>query len=211
MDVHVDTNEKPGLSHGKGADSPGIGLFRRRVVFELDAEQLPLLEAAEARHGSKRAALIAALAADGSAVELLERTERAEAQVAKHHRGSEAAKKGKAEDQAKLKQELAAAKKKLAKSEKDLAKEREHGGKTEAELREGLEELREAIEERDEEIEELQTQAVAYLRCLRCKRWVPSAEWSWGELEDGGAYAFHEPCGDHEEGLKGSSWLALRD
>ena len=118
MDVHVDTNEKPGQSRHSAGKEP----FRRRVVFELDAEQLPLLEAAEARHGSKRAALIAALATEGGAAELLERAERAEAQVAQHAQGTETAKKGEAEDQAKLKRELAAAKKKLSKAEDALAR-----------------------------------------------------------------------------------------
>jgi hypothetical protein len=199
MDVHVDTNEKPGQSPGKRTESPGKGLFRRRVVFELDAAQLPLLETAEARHGSKRAALIAALGVERSAAELLGRAERAEAQLVEQQQGAEEAKKGEDDGQAKLERELAAARKKLAKA-----------GKAEAELHEELEESRETLNERDAEAADLRVCAVDRIYCARCGQWVAPEEWSWAELEDGGSYAFHRTCGDHAEGIRGSSWLALR-
>ena len=75
----MDTNDMHADTRGKAGKSTGKDLFRRRIVFELDADQLPLLEAAQERHGSKRAALIAALLAEASAVGLAERAEAAEA------------------------------------------------------------------------------------------------------------------------------------
>src|SRR5947209_17531647 len=71
-------------THRKARQSPADSTvdrhFRRRIVVELTAAELPLLEAAEARHGSKLAALIAPLAAHDR-IEELERA-RAEAERA---------------------------------------------------------------------------------------------------------------------------------
>ena len=95
MNMYVDTNDMHANSPGKAGISPGKDLFRRRIVFELDADQLPLLEAAQERHGSKRSALIAALLAEAGAVDLAARAEAAEAALAKAKgaaKGSSAAK-----------------------------------------------------------------------------------------------------------------------
>lgn len=209
MDMYMDTNGKPGKTPPLPGQSPPRGALRRRVVFELEEGQLPLLEQAEARHGSKRAALLAALEAEGRAAELLERTERAEAELARQARGAERAKKGKAEGEVKLKRELDATKKKLAKAEGALAKAHQVSADGEAELRREAE-LSERLAESEEEITELSPRAVDWLFCQRCKQWVGPEEWEWEEFEDGGSYAYHAPCGDHAEGIKGSSWLAQR-
>lgn len=210
MDMHMDTNRKPGITPPSPGHSVPRGSLRRRVVFELEEGQLPLLEQAEARHGSKRAALLAALAAEGTVAELAERTERAEAELARRARGAERAKKGRAEGEAKLKRELDAAKKKLAKAEDALSKAHQAGAEGEAELRREVQELSERLAESEAEITELSSRAVDWLFCQRCGRWIGPEEWEWGEFEEGGSYAYHASCGDHEEGLKGSSWLAQR-
>lgn len=114
----------------------------------------------------------------------------------------------------KLKRELDAAKKKLATAEGTLAKAHQASAEGEAELRREAEELRERLAESEEKITELSPRAVNWLVCQRCKRWVGPEEWEWEweweEFEEGGSYAYHAPCGDHEEGIKGSSWLAQR-
>jgi hypothetical protein len=48
----MSTTRKPRQSP---AESPADRHFRRRVVIELTAKELPLLDAAQARHGTKRA------------------------------------------------------------------------------------------------------------------------------------------------------------
>lgn len=134
MDTNGMHGQKP-PAHGQG---PARGSLRRRVVFELEEDQLPLLEAAEARHGSKRAALLAALGAEADAEELRGRPKRAEAELARHERDA-GAEKGKAE--AKLKRALKAAEKKLAKAEDALVGTRKAGADGETALRREVEEL----------------------------------------------------------------------
>jgi hypothetical protein len=203
MDMHMDTNEKPGQSPPLPGQSPARGTLRRRIVFELEEDQLPLLEAAEARHGSKRAALLAALAAEPEAADLRERAERAEAEVARKERGAEKAKKGKAEGEAKLQRELDAAKRKLAKAEKA-------GADGDAELRQQIDDLGERLADAEEELADLRPSAVDWLPCNRCGKWAAPEDWEWVELEESGSYAYHRPCGDHDESIKGSSRLAQR-
>lgn len=197
----MDTNGEPGQSGARGS-------LRRRVVFELEEGQLPLLEAAEARHGSKRAALLAALGAEADAEELRGRAEDAEAELARHKQGAGEAGKGK--EEAKLKRALAAAEKRLTKAEDALAAARKAGAEGEAALRREAEELEKALAERDEELKELRPRAVDWLFCARCGQWVGPEEWIWEEFGEDGSYAYHAPCGDHSEDRKGSSWLAQR-
>jgi hypothetical protein len=102
MDMRMDMHEMP----GHRGDSTGKGLLRRRVVFELAPEQLPLLEAAQERHGSKRAALIAAL--------------EAEAVAAEPGRREKSKGKGKADAPARRERELAELKEQLAEREAEL-------------------------------------------------------------------------------------------
>jgi len=127
--MHVDINDKPRHSPGKDGIGSGKGLFRRRVVFELDAEQLPVLEAAERRHGTKREALIAALAAEASAAEVAERADRAEKALAKAERSAKGSSAKQKESATKLERELAAARRKLAVREQELAQLRTGAGR----------------------------------------------------------------------------------
>jgi hypothetical protein len=126
--MHMDTNRKPGQKPPLPGQSPPRGTLRRRVVFELEEHQLPILEGAEARHGSKRAALLAALQAETGATELIERAERAEAELTRQSRRAQKAKKGKTEAESKLRRELDTATRKLAKAEAALSEARQEGG-----------------------------------------------------------------------------------
>ncbi len=201
----MSTYQKPGISQAP----PG---FRRRVIFELTIEELPLLDQAQARHGTKRQALLAALHADQHVQEL-------EAAATQANRAAETAqaKASKTQGQgqkseAKLRSELAAAEKALAARERELAGvkkdqaagHRRAGQDAEAEQRA----LEQAIEERDELIDELSDRAADQLFCARCDTWATAEQWAWKPSQSG-RYAHHRPCGDHAPGLLGSSsWLA---
>src|SRR6266852_3480172 len=114
MSMHDDAG------HSRARAGPA-GLFRRRVIFEITSEQLPLLDAAEARHGSKRAALLAALQAEQRVDELQAALAKAEKkagsdQKAKERRGAQQRK-----DHARLERQLKAGEKKLVDAEAKLA------------------------------------------------------------------------------------------
>ncbi|HVC08015.1 MAG TPA: hypothetical protein VND98_10580 [Solirubrobacterales bacterium] len=184
--------------------------MRRRVILELSAEQLPLLEAAEDRHGTKRAALLAGLEAEAKAAETPTASKAKDENArAKKRAETEAAKEKKACEA--LKAELASAQKALAKSERELAR----AMKGAADAGEGWNaervELIEGLEDRDEEVAELRELVVDQIYCGRCGCWVPAEEWTWEENEEG-SYAYHHPCGDHGPSMiSASSWLAHRE
>jgi hypothetical protein len=210
MDVHMDTNRKPRQKAPVPGQSSPRGSLRRRVVFELEEGQLPLLEQAETRHGSKRAALLAALDAEARAAELVERAERAEAELERQARGTQKAEKGKALADTKLKRDLEAAKRRLANAEAAAIEVRESGADEAAELRRQMEALGEQLAEWEEEVAELRPHAIDWLYCQRCGEWAGPEDWEWREFEEGGSYCFHAPCDDHGDERKGSSWLAQR-
>lgn len=210
MNMYVDTNDIHAGNRGKDGIDPGKDLFRRRIVFELDADQLPLLEAAQTRHGSKRAALIAALRAEADVVELTERAETAEAALAQAKsaaKGSSAAKEKAAK---KLERDLEATRKQLAGREAELAKLGAEAKETSAEQRGELERTEAEIEELEAERAELMDRAVDRIFCNHCREWVAPADWKWQRVK-GGFYAYHGACGEHEPGvLSATSWLAQR-
>ena len=204
MDARMSTHQKPGISQAP----PG---FRRRVIFELTIEELPLLDQAQARHGTKRQALLAALHADqriqeleAAATQANQAAQTAQAKVSKTQGQGQ-------KSEAKLRSELTAAQKTLAARERELAavkdqaaSRRRAGQDAEAEQRA----LEQAIEERDELIDELSDRAADQLFCARCDTWAAPDTWAWKPSQSG-RYAYHHPCGDHAPGLLGSSsWLA---
>ena len=63
MDTHMDAHATP---------DPATRL-RRRVIIELTPQELPLLTAAEERHGTKRAGIVAALHTEATLPELNQR------------------------------------------------------------------------------------------------------------------------------------------
>jgi hypothetical protein len=185
--------------------------FRRRVVVELTADELPLLEAAEARHGSKRGALIAALVAEGRVEELERARADAERAAAAHATSARRDTQASSKAQAKLERELHAARKQLDKQKAELARERARAAGAMSDSDEACRALEEELEAREAEIAELEPYVVDELYCGRCNEWVPPSGWVWRRTEGGGRYAFHKRCGDHGASIvSASSWLAHR-
>src|SRR4051812_33298866 len=91
------------------AESPVDRFFRRRVVIELTADELPLLDAAQTRHGTKRRALVAALSAEAKLEQLEQALADAERAAIAAAKGAGRAKQATAAADAKLERDLAAA------------------------------------------------------------------------------------------------------
>jgi vacuolar-type H+-ATPase subunit I/STV1 len=201
MSMHPEPGQKAPKATASG--------LRRRVIFELDPEQLPLLEAVRERHGSTRAGLVAALEAETGAQELRQRAEAAEERLQRAERAAKRREQGKAS--AKHQDEALA---KRAERERELAAELKSARKEHAEAeklyRQEEEGYEEALEELKEELSDLQARAVDWLFCARCGEWVAPEDWAWQRIESGGRYAYHRDCGDHKPGLLPSSWLAQR-
>jgi hypothetical protein len=182
---------------GELAEEP----LRRRVIFELRPSELPLLAAAERRHGTKRAALVVALEAEGRR-EALERTlAEAQAQVERLERelAAEQAAHAKA---AKALESAASSSRTRAKKEAAA-----QAGEWEQRSRQAAKEIRtleRLVVERTQALEALEAEQITHLFCARCGVWTDEREWSWEE--DGeGEYAYHRPCGDHGPGMLGAS------
>jgi TolA-binding protein len=206
MSMHEETGQKPG--------QPGL---RRRIVVELTPQELPLFEKAEAAHGSKRQAFLAALAALDQAAEMeaelaglraqAEKSERATAGTSSKEKNDSKRQKARLE---KLERELKAAKAKLAARERDLSSSAEQRSAIRR-LEEELAETEEELEEREEEVTELSERAFDHLFCPRCESWAPPEEWAWQRAEEGGRIAYHKPCGAHGPGLmSNATWLGYR-
>jgi hypothetical protein len=208
MSIHPKPRKTP-ASPGKSATSTGAARLRRRIVFELTVEELPLMDVAEARHGSKRAALLAALAslshAEQLARDLAEMKDLLAVQGEQGERATQAADR----DAAKLERDFKSAQAALARAERDLAEARAASERSMCELAEDREEYEASIQDRDEEIAELTTQAFEHLFCARCGSWVGPDEWAQTSADGGGVRTYHEGCGDHGSSILGgsSSWL----
>jgi hypothetical protein len=201
---------KPGKTPASpGKSATGVAGLRRRIVLELTVEELPLMEAAETRHGSKRAALLAALAGLARAEELERDLAEAKDLLAVQAEQGERATHAAGRDAAKLARELKSAQGALARAEHELAEALAAGERSTRETAEDREEYEASIEERDEEIAELATRAFDHLFCARCGNWVGPGEWAQTSAKDGGAGTYHERCGDHGPSILGapSSWL----
>ena len=208
MCVHGYMSIEPKTGH-RSAIAPAKGL-RRRVIFELDAEQLPLLDGIRERHGSTRAGLIAALEAEAAGGELGTQLAAAKARAEQAKRALERGKKEASTARRKGDTEAKAAvedRKALAAELEDL---RRQLAEAEEEARQSEADYEEALEEFREEVSDLEERAVEWLFCARCGEWVSAGEWIWEPIEGGGQYAYHERCGDHKPGLLPSSWLAQR-
>jgi hypothetical protein len=187
------------------------GFFRRRVVIELTADELPLLDAAQARHGTKRRALVAALSAEARIEQLEQALAEAERAAVAAEKGAGRAKHATAAANAKLERELGAAQELIAKQQADLdraaAAATQAGDRSDQRLRD----LEAELEARETELAELDDYVVDDLYCGRCGKWADASEWAWAPTDAGGRYAFHERCGDHAPGVvSASSWLAHR-
>ena len=181
----------------------GSPYLRRRVIVELTPEELPLLEEAERRHGTKRQAIVSALEVASRGVELEQELTGAQAEVARLKEELKTLRKEQA-DSEKARERLA---RELKKARGELASVKESAGSSsrKSDLRaQGLERL---LSDREGEIKELEEQIFDRFFCCRCGTWVSPDDFAWTRSE-GGAYAYHRACGDHgPEVMKPSSWL----
>ncbi|HVA18919.1 MAG TPA: hypothetical protein VMU55_01950, partial [Solirubrobacteraceae bacterium] len=178
--------------------------LRRRVIVELTPDELPLLEAAERRHGGKRAAMLAGLRAEADGVardaEAAEKTARATAKRADFE----------AEAHTALLAECASLKASLATRTRERAAANDEIERLETKAQAAYREAQDQYAALFEDIAALEDRLPESLYCGRCEEWVPEAEWTWradGEDE----VAYHTSCGDHGPGmLSNATWLARR-
>lgn len=204
--MHVMAKRKDEPSEtGPGEAEP----LRRRVIVELRPDEIPLLAAAETRHGTKRAAFVRALEAESRLQAIEEELALARSKLAALEKEVATEQAARASEEKAHERSVA----KLAVLKRDAAKFK--AGRVSAEgdahgLSLRVRELENELAEREEEIAELERIAFGHLFCARCKAWAPEKEWAFREGE-GGEYAYHRPCGDHGPGLlEASSRLAWR-
>ena len=181
--------------------------LRRRVIVELAPDEVPLLDAAERRHGGKRAAMVAGLRAEADAVASKAREQKAEQQATR------AAAERKA-TQAKVTVELVRERKALEKTLAELTCERDAANaeieRLDAQAQAAYEEAQGQYRALFEDIQALEDRLPEALFCGRCKQWVPEYEWAWRPDQEHDL-AYHETCGDHGPGvLTDATWLARR-
>jgi len=164
------------------------------VIVEFTPEQLELLDQAEARHGTKRAGIVAALAAyadPGTDAGSHVATTRNPARASPTDHASAGT-----DDLAHLRAEAQALRDTLgaAEAERDEAH---------AQLRRA-DDLRVRLEEAfgdqedalNAELDGLRARRLSELYCACCDRWAPVDEWSWAADDQARQYAYHTPCGD---------------
>jgi hypothetical protein len=177
--------------------------LRRRVIVELTPAELPLLEEAERRHGTKRQAIVSALEAASQNVEFEQKLTGAQAEAARLEAELKSLRKEQAAGE-KARERLARDLKK-AKGELAGARESAVSSSRSGDLREQA--LERLLSESEGEIKELEEQIFDKLFCARCGTWISSSDFGWTRRE-GGAHAYHLACGDHgPELMKPSSWL----
>jgi cell division protein FtsB len=181
----------------------GSPYLRRRVIVELTLAELPLLDEAERRHGTKRQAIVSALEVASHSAELERELAGAQVERARLEAELETLRKEQAAGE-KARERLA---RDLKKAKGELAGARESAGSSSrsGDLREQA--LERLLSESEGEIKELEEQIFDKLFCARCGSWVSPDDFAWTQCE-GGAYAYHQACGDHgSELMKSSSWL----
>jgi hypothetical protein len=181
----------------------GTPYLRRRVIVELTPQELPLLEEAERRHGTKRQAIVSALEAASHSAALEQELKGVKAERARLKAELEAARTDQAVGE-KARERLA---RELKKVRGELASARDSAGSSSrsGDLREQA--LERLLSESEGEIKELEEQIFDKFFCARCGTWVSPDDFAWTRCE-GGAYAYHQACGDHgPELMKPSSWL----
>ncbi len=175
--------------------------FRRRIPLELTPTEYAQLEAAQAGYGSKRATLVAGLAALTGLDEVRAEGERLAVErdtaLAQAAQATERAEKAERATQAKAKTATRADTAKTSRLETDLARTRDQLTETERLL------AAERGEHADWQhaYEDLDARRVDALRCPRCKQWADPDQWGAVAADDGGQIVYHQPCGYHEDGV----------
>jgi hypothetical protein len=181
----------------------GTPYLRRRVIVELTPAELPLLDEAERRHGTKRQAIVSALEAASRGVELEQQLAEAQAELTRLEAELETLRADQAAGE-KARERLA---RDLKKARSELTSARESAGSSARGSEQRLQALERLLNEREGEIKELEEQIFDKLFCARCGTWVSPDDFAWTQCE-GGAHAYHLACGDHgPELMKPSSWL----
>ena len=179
------------------------------MIVEFTPEQLVLLEKAEARHGTKRAGIVAALAA--YATPAPSHAEPSQTPVRAKPDKAQAAKLRAAEDAlAAAQAEVSTLRVALARAEtdtSDLEKRLAHADRVRIEIEDAA--VSEAVE-LNEAIDELRAQLIDVAYCARCGDWVPDTEWTWTRDVARGEYAYHTSCCDHGSGLLAGSRVVRR-
>ena len=196
--------------HTNANTTPASGL-RRRVIIELTPQELPLLTAAEERHGTKRTAIIAALRAEHEHDALTQHLTDLQDELAKAETAA-ADKQARQEEVAALNRELTH----LRATLKTTQTERDDALDQLADQHERLDRVEEAAEADyrtlTHQIQRLEDSRPQALYCAHCRQWAPETDWAWTTSPDGAERAHHAPCGDHSPGLlDAASWLALRN
>ena len=187
--------------------------FRRRFPLELSPDEYQRLEDAARPAGSKRAALLAGLAALTEAHEIRAALTRAEDQLATAHTEIAALTTSLTKtDQARAHAEAAAStstatdRKAAEQAEIELAEARKRIRK----LEESLRAERRSHEETLDEVHALRARAVDELHCPRCGKFAGHTDWAAQRTPDG-ILVYHKPCGYHRGGLlETTSVLARR-
>jgi len=167
--------------------------LRRRVIAELTRDEVPLLDAAERRHGTLRAAVVAGLRAEADAVAAEAREAKAEQQATRAADQREATH---AEATAALVREQKALEKTLA----DITRERDAANseiaRLEAQALAAFEESRGQYRALFEDMQAVEDKLPEALFCGRCEKWVPETDWVW-RADGDDEVAYHRTCGDH--------------
>jgi hypothetical protein len=181
----------------------GSPYLRRRVIVELTPAELPLLEEAERRHGTKRQAIVSALEAASRSADLEQELAGAQAELERF----KAELKTLRADQAAGEKARERLSRDLKKARSELAGVKESAGSSARSSDRKVQTLEQLLNEREREIRRLEEQIFDKLFCGRCRTWVSPSEFGWTQREDG-AYAYHLACGDHgSEVMKPSSRL----
>jgi ubiquitin len=181
----------------------GSPYLRRRVIVELTLAELPLLDEAERRHGTKRQAIVSALEVASRGAEFERQLAEAQAELAEVRAELEAL--GKAEKSAETTR--ARLDRDLKKARGDLSSAKQSAGSDSKRNEQRLRALERLLGEREAELSEFEGRLFQCLFCGRCGAWVSPEDFAWTDTENG-AYAYHQTCGDHGPGLmKPSSWL----
>jgi septal ring factor EnvC (AmiA/AmiB activator) len=184
----------------------GSPYLRRRVIVELTLAELPLLDEAERRYGTKRQAIVSALEVASRGAELEQELADAQAALARLEAELETLR----TDQAAGEKARERSARDLKKARNELSSARESAGSSARGSEQRLQALERLLDEREGEIAELEEQIFDKLFCARCGTWISPDDFGWTRRE-GGAHAYHLACGDHgPELMKPSSWLGWR-
>lgn len=185
-------------------ESPAQPAFRRRIPLELTAEEFAILEREEKRFASKRATLVAGLAA----LERLLAAERALKQAVRERDEAQAEAKALAEKTRKAAGALAKTKQEAKSAKRGRTAAERRAGETSAGAREEIEELEEILAderrvrvELAQRLEEADAQLLDGAYCPRCAEYAAAETWAARE-DEGYELVYHRPCGFHpEDGL----------